>query len=60
MQRTTKMSNDDIKTLSDLEEFIGKEKLTKFFIEHYLKSQANTLQEIKLDDENFDINEILE
>lgn len=32
-----KLSSEEIKTLQDLENFLGTEKLTKFFIEHYLK-----------------------
>ena len=43
-----KLSSEEIKTLQDLENFLGTEKLTKFFIEHYLKAQAKNLQNIKL------------
>ena len=56
-----KLSSEEIKTLQDLENFLGTEKLTKFFIEHYLKAQAKNLKDIKLDDEdNFNISEIFE
>ena len=56
-----KLSSEEIKTLQDLENFLGTEKLTKFFIEHYLKSQAKNLQNIKLDSkDNFNISEIFE
>lgn len=56
-----KLSSEEIKTLQDLENFLGTEKLTKFFIEHYLKAQAKNLQNIKLDSkDNFNISEIFE
>lgn len=47
-----KLSSEEIKTLQDLKNFLGIEKLTKFFIEHYLKAQAKNLQDIKLDSED--------
>jgi len=54
------LSNEDIKTLEDLEKFLGKEKLVKFFIEHYIKSQAKELKELKLSDDDFNVEDIFE
>ena len=58
--QTLKLSNEDIKTLEDLEKFLGKEKLVKFFIEHYIKSQAKELKELKLSDDDFNVEDIFE
>lgn len=37
------MKREDIKTVEDLERFLGKEKMSKLFLEHYLMLVGQTL-----------------
>ena len=46
----------EIENLEDLEKILGKKRVVKLFLQHYLKTINKELQN---EDTNFDINEIM-
>lgn len=58
-QQTVKITAEEIRTIEDLEKFLGREKLSKLFIQHYLKVVGSEFKNIKFDDD-FDVGELFE
>ena len=58
-EQTVKITAEDIKNIEDLEKFLGREKLSKLFIQHYLKVLGSELKSVKTDDD-FDVRELFE
>ena len=58
-EQTVKITAEEIRTIEDLEKFLGREKLSKLFIQHYLKVLGSELKSVKTDDD-FYVSEIFE
>lgn len=56
MKKENKDNIKEVRTLEDLEKILGKKKVAKLFLQHYLKTINRELQDENID---FDINEIM-
>lgn len=56
MKKENKDNIKEVRTLEDLEKILGKKKVAKLFLQHYLKTINRELQDENTD---FDINEIM-